>query len=125
MFEEFKDRFQYAIDERGLTKSKVAERLEVSAAFISQICSGVRMPADRTISAFCRLTGCNERWLKFNDGDPFESPTRNEMITAFAADTVNGSDDFRKAFVAMLAKLDADDWKALAEIFQKVTAKEQ
>jgi hypothetical protein len=38
----------------------------------------------------------------------------------FAAQTVKGSDEFRKAMVSMLAQLDAEDWENLAKIYQKV-----
>ena len=40
----------------------------------------------------------------------------------FAVQTVKGSDEFRKAFVAMMAKLDSEDWQNLARIFEKLNA---
>lgn len=122
MLTEFKDRFLYIIEQRDCSKSKAADRLGVSAAYISQICSGVRIPSDRTISDICREFACNEIWLRTGEGEPFQKETRNELIMRFATQTIQGSDDFRKAFVSMLAKLDAEDWEKLAAIFQKMTA---
>lgn len=122
MFTEFKERFLYIIEQRECSKSKAADRLGVSAAYISQICSGARVPSDRTISDICREFSCNEVWLRTGEGEPFQKETRNEEIMRFAAQTVQGTDEFRKAFVSMLSKLDAEDWENLAAIFQKMTA---
>ena len=38
----------------------------------------------------------------------------------FAVQTIKGSDEFRKQFVSMLAKLDVEDWEALAKIYNKM-----
>ena len=39
----------------------------------------------------------------------------------FAVQTVKGSDEFRKALVSMLAKLDPEDWENLSKIYAKIT----
>lgn len=119
---EFKDRFVYVIEKKGYSKSKAADILGVSPAFISQICSGARVPSDRTIADICREFGVNEVWLRTGEGDPFQEESRNEQIMRFAAQTIKGSDEFRKAMVSMLAQLDAEDWENLAKIYQKVAA---
>ena len=64
----------------------------------------------------------NEIWLRTGEGEPFEEESRTDEIMRFAAQTIKGSDEFRKAMVSMLAKLDADDWENLAKIYAKVTA---
>ena len=117
-----KDRISFVIKEKRVTKSEFAKRLGVSAAFISQVCSGVSGVSDRTISDICREFNVNEVWLRTGEGEPFEEETREESIMRFAAQTIKGSNEFRKAMVSMLAQLDADDWENLAKIYAKVTA---
>ena len=117
---EFKDRLAQVINESGCNKTKFAERLNISQAFLSQMCSGIRSPSDRTISDICREFGVNEVWLRTGDGKPFQEETRQEQIMRFAAQTVKGSDEFRKAFVSMLAKMDADDWGNLEKLFDNL-----
>lgn len=116
-----KERIEYVVKHSGLTKAAFAKKLSVSAPYITMICSGSAQPSDRTISDICREFGCNEIWLRTGEGEPFQQETRQEAILRFATQTVKGSDDFRKSYVHMLAQLDAEDWKALSRIFQKLT----
>lgn len=116
-----KDRINRIVEQSGLTKTAFAKRINVSQGLISQICNGTTNPSDRTIADICREFGCNEVWLRTGDGEPFQEETRQEQIMRFAAQTVNGSDEFKKAFVSMLAKLDAEDWETLAKLFNKLS----
>ena len=116
-----KDRINRIVEQSGLTKTAFAKRINVSQGLISQICNGTTNPSDRTIADICREFGCNEVWLRTGDGEPFQEETRQEQIMRFAAQTVNGSDEFKKAFVSMLAKLDAEDWETLAKLFNRLS----
>ena len=115
-----KNRINFLIQTLNISKAKFSERLNISQAFVSQLCSGVREPSDRTIVDICREFGCDEVWLRTGEGEPFRQETRQEAIMRFAVQTVKGSDEFRKAFVAMMAKLDPEDWQNLARIFEKL-----
>ena len=117
-----KDRINFLIKELNISKAKFAERLNISQGFTSQLCSGVREPSDRTITDICREFGCDEIWLRTGEGEPFRQLTREEDIMRFAVQTVKGSDGFRKAFVAMMAKLEPEDWQNLARIYEKLAA---
>ena len=105
-----------------LTQAEFGERIGVKGNTITGYETGLRSPSDAVIVSICREFGCNEIWLRTGDGDPFQEETRNEQIMRFATQTIQGSDEFRKAFVSMLSKLDAEDWEKLAAIFQKMTA---
>lgn len=115
-----KDRIEFVIKSASIKKVDFAKRLNISQAFVSQMCSGVAKPSDRTITDICREFGCNEVWLRTGEGEPFQEENRQEQIMRFAVQTVKGSDEFRKAFVSMLAKLDAEDWDNLAKIYAKL-----
>ena len=117
-----KDRINFIIQELNISKSKFAERLNVSQAFVSQLTSGAREPSDRTISDICREFGVNEVWLRTGEGEPFRETTCAETIMRFAAQTARGSDEFKKALVSMLAKLDPEDWENLSKIYAKLSA---
>lgn len=116
-----KDRIELVIKNANIKKVDFAKRLNISQAFVSQMCSGVAKPSDRTITDICREFGCNEVWLRTGEGEPYREESRQEQIMRFAVQTVKGSDEFRKAFVSMLAKLDPEDWENLAKIFDKLT----
>ena len=107
---------------RGITLSQkdFAGKIGLSENYIWMIENGDRVPSERTISDICREFGVNEVWLRTGDGEPFQQESREEQIMRFAAQTVKGSDEFRKAFVSMLAKMDADDWENLGKLFAKL-----
>lgn len=115
-----KDRINLIIEKLDISKTRFAEKLNVSPAFVSQICSGAREPSDRTIADICREFGVNEVWLRTGEGEPFLELTKEEEIMRFAVRTVKGSDEFRKAFVSMLAKLEPEDWENLSRIYSKL-----
>lgn len=116
-----KDRIEHVIKSSNIKKVDFAKRLNLSQAFVSQMCSGVAKPSDRTIQDICREFGCNEVWLRTGKGDPFKERTLEETIMRFAVQTNKGSDDFRKAYVAMLANLSDDGWKGLQEMYDKLS----
>ncbi len=105
-----------------LTQAEFASRISISQQYLSQICNGKKTPSDRTISDICREFGVDEIWLRTGEGEPFRQESRDEEIMRFAAQTIQGSDEFKKALVSMLAKLDPEDWENLAKIYAKAAA---
>lgn len=103
-----------------LTKTDFAKRLGISQPYLSQICAGQKTPSDRTIADICREFGCDEVWLRTGEGEPFRQETRQEQIMRFAVQTVKGSNEFRKALVAMLATLDDSEWAGLEQLLDKL-----
>ena len=103
-----------------LTKTDFAKRLGISQPYLSQICAGQKTPSDRTITDICREFGCDEIWLRTGEGEPFRQETRQEQIMRFAVQTVKGSNEFRKALVAMLATLEDSEWDGLEKLLDKL-----
>lgn len=110
-----KNRISYIVEQSDLTKTAFGKRINVSQGLVSQMCNGTTNPSDRTIQDICREFGVNEVWLRTGEGEPFKERTLEETIMRFAVQINKGSDDFRKAYVAMLAKLSDDGWKGLQE----------
>ena len=115
-----KDRIEFVIKKSNIKKVDFAKRLNISQAFVSQMCSGIAKPSDRTIQDICREFGCDEVWLRTGEGEPFRQETRQEQIMRFAVQTVKGSSEFRKALVAMLATLDDSEWDGLEQLLDKL-----
>ena len=117
---DMKDRISFLIAEKKISKTEFAKTIKVSQGFVSQLCSGTSSPSDRTIELICQQYGCDEVWLRTGEGEPFREQTKEEQIMRFAVQTVKGSDEFRKSFVSMLAKLDPEDWENLSKIYAKL-----
>lgn len=104
----------------GLTKTEFGKRINISQSMTSRICAGDANPSDRTISDICREFGVNEVWLRTGEGEPFQPRTRQEEIMRFAVQTYKSPNEFRKALVSLLARLDPEDWDALERIADKL-----
>ena len=64
-----KDRIEFIIKSANIKKVDFAKRLNISQAFVSQMCSGVAMASDRTIQDICREFSVNPEWLRTGEGD--------------------------------------------------------
>lgn len=82
---ELNERISLLIDTLGMRKTAFADRLNVSQAFISQICSGAKQPSDRTIADICREFRVNYLWLTEGKGDMFNS-TPESVVDELAED---------------------------------------
>ena len=114
-------RINEIVSKSGLTKTDFAKKLGISQPFLSQICAGVKTPSDRTIADICREFDCNEVWLRTGEGEPFRERSQEETIMRFAVQINKGSDEFRKAYVAMLANLSDEGWAGLQEMYTKLS----
>lgn len=63
------ERILMILDKFHLKKVDFAKRLKISQPFVSELCSGAKMPSDRTISDICAEFHINEHWLRTGEGD--------------------------------------------------------
>ena len=115
------ERISFILKDSKLNQTQFAERIGISQQYLSQLCNGKKIPSDRTIGDIAREFNCNEVWLQTGKGDPRKDRTLEETIMRFAVQINKGSDDFRKAYVAMLANLSDDGWKGLQEMYDKLS----
>lgn len=114
-----KNRISQIIEDKKIKKIDFAKRLNISQAFVSQMCSGAANPSDRTILDICREFGVNEAWLRRGEGDPYMELSREDKIMQMAGRVTTGSDVFKKNVLYLLSQLDEQDWKNLSDIFDK------
>lgn len=111
------ERISAVIESLGMKKTAFAERLNVSQAFISQLCSGIKQPSDRTISDICREFNVSEEWLRTGAGDMFQPKSRNEELFEFAAKVAEGDPGSIQAqLLAVMARLTDEQWEVLAQV---------
>lgn len=106
------DRIVELIDDLHIKKGEFAEKLQISQAFVSQICSGVRQPSDRTISDICRIFNVRRQWLEEGIGPMRQPETEDdEIVDAVLA----GDNEFVKAVIRGIAKTPGG-WDAIREL---------
>ena len=121
------ERISEIIDALKMSKTAFAEKLNVSQAFISQVCSGAKRPSDRTVSDICSKFNVNEEWLRTGEGSMFVEMTRDEVINQYLGELIKSTDpegDFQKRFVRALAQLSADEWKMIESFVESIKKNE-
>lgn len=117
-------RIEYIRKSAGLTQEQFADKIGLSRNYLWMLESGSRVPSDRTIKDICREFGVDEVWLRTGEGEPFREPEVAAQLAAFLAEITDGdSEDFRKRFVSMLARLRPDQWGLLEEMAKDLAQK--
>ena len=115
------ERISIVINRSRMNKTRFAERLNVSTAYISQICNGARIPSDRTIADICREFNVSEAWLRDGVGDIEVKRTMNQELALMVNDLMTEADEsFRKRFVAALLELPPEFWPELENFLKNL-----
>ncbi len=120
------ERINYLIKSLGMKKTAFAEKLNVSQAFVSQLCSGVKQPSERTIQDICTKFNVNEEWLRTGNGEMFIRLSRNDEISKFVGKLMKEEEDsFKNRLIAGLAALDDTGWDVLETFLNSIQPKEK
>ena len=117
--EHLSERIVELIKTLGIKKTIFARTLNVSQAFVSQLCSGERIPSDRTIADICREFDVSEEWLRTGRGPMFVEKSRDEELAEFFGHVL-ARDDFKQRLLAALSRLDESEWTMLEQVARKL-----
>lgn len=109
-------RISSLIENLQIKKRDFAKTIKVSAPFVSELCSGAKLPSDRTISDICREFNVNEDWLRTGEGEMFIQRSRHEELAAFFGDVLSGQTDFRFRLISALSRMTTEQWEALEQV---------
>lgn len=105
----------------NLTQQEFADRIGVSRGALANYEVNRNEPIDAVISLICREFNINEHWLRTGEGEMTRPVNRDAEIASFMGDVMRGeSADFRRRLVAVLAKLDTDEWALLEKMALKL-----
>ncbi len=123
--EALNERINTLISTLGIRKTAVADRLNVSQAFVSQLCTGKTNPSDRTISDICREFNVNEEWLRTGEGEMFKPKSRNEELQEFLLRSVDDPSGIQVKLLSVMARLSTDQWELLRDIALQIAEEVQ
>lgn len=123
--EALNERINTLISTLGIRKTAVADRLNVSQAFVSQLCTGKTNPSDRTISDICREFNVNEEWLRIGEGEMFKPKSRNEELQEFLLRSVDDPSGIQVKLLSVMARLSTDQWELLRDIALQIAEEVQ
>lgn len=115
------DRIALLIKDLGITRSSFADRIRVSRPFVSELCSGVKQPSDRTIADIAREFGVSLAWLEDGEGEMYVKRSANEELGLLVTDIMSDADDsFRKRFLSLLMALPPEKWSEIENFVKKL-----
>ena len=104
----------------GLTQQEFADRIGVKRGAIANYEIG-RNASDTAVALICREFGVSEHWLRTGEGEMFRQVSRSDELAAFMGDILSGEHpDFRARLVAVLARLNTEEWKLLESMALKL-----
>lgn len=115
------ERISLLIKELGTTKTAFAEKLNVSQAFVSQMCSGVKQPSDRTIADICREFGVSEEWLRTGQGEMFIQISPDEELDYILGQIGAGADDTIVRIIRAYWNLDEKEKAAIRKLIDNLS----
>ena len=125
---EISERLSAVVAASGLTKTAFAAKINVGQSHVSQLCSGAKVPSDRTIADICREFNVDETWLRTGEGEMFRQKGREEELAAFMGQLLNDRpDSFRSRLLTVLLRFDPEgpEWKILENIFEAIKKEAQ
>ena len=115
------ERIKQLRKELGLTQVQFGKRIGVQGNTITNYETNIRKPSATIILSICREFDVNETWLRTGEGEMFVKKSRDLEIAAFMADILKGKPDFRRRFIAVLARMSVDEWELLEQKIQELS----
>jgi len=100
-----------------LTQQKFADKIGVKQNTIAQYEMGRNTPIDSIVSLICREFNVNEKWLRYGEGDMFNSSDDEYIATIDRI--MAGENEFAKNVFKTFAMFDDADWNALNKMIEK------
>ena len=100
----------------GISQEEFGKRLGVTRGAITNIELNKVEPKPLFVDLICREFNVNEDWIK-NGAEPmFLQRSRNEELSAFFGDLLNGEPDFKHRLISVMSRLSVDQWQMLADM---------
>ena len=116
------ERISFLIKDQGLTQSKFADRIHLTQAHVSRICSGTYVPTERTISDICREFNVSLAWLEDGEGEMYVQRSENERMAMLFNDVLAEADEStRKRGIAAALEMPPEFWDTILEYAKKIT----
>ena len=120
--ETINERIAFLISDLGISKTKFAERLNISPSFVTRICAGDKIPSYRTSSDICREFNVSLAWLEDGEGEMYVQRSENERMALMFTDVLAEADEStRKRGIAAALEMPPEFWDNILEYAKKIT----
>lgn len=109
----------------GITQQEFADRLHIKRGAVANYEVG-RNASDTVVAMICREFNVNDRWLRTGEGEMFMELSVEDEIAAFMGDILKYEEpNFRRRFIAALARLDDTGWDVLEKFISDFNAQKE
>ena len=109
------------LNHKALTLDQFGERIGLKKSALSLLENGKSNITDQTVISICREFGVSEDWLRTGNGNPYITLTREEALANMIKKAqAEPAGSVKNRVFSMMAKLDEDDWEAIARIAEKI-----
>lgn len=116
-----KDRIRKIRLDNEMQQSSFAQRIGVTAQYLSLLENGARKPSTVVQNAICREFGINPVWLETGEGDM--KPPRKVSLEQEINDIMRGEDPVVAKMLAALAAMPPEWWHAFHDKLMEYTEK--
>lgn len=110
----------------GLSQDEFGKKLGVTRGAITNIELNKVEPKPLFVSLICQTFNVNDRWLRTGEGEMFMELSVEDEIAAFMGDILkNEKSNFRRRFIAALARLDDTGWDVLEKFISDFNAQKE
>ena len=121
--ETINDRIAWCIKDAGIKKAEFARLLNLSQAFISELCSGKNNPSDRTIADICREFNISELWLRTGEGEPHIQRDEDEEFLEVMEQIHMSDDELIKRIIKAYWFMEDNEKAAIRKLIDGFTKK--
>lgn len=100
----------------GISQEEFGKRLGVTRGAITNIELNKVEPKPLFVDLICREFNVNKDWLRNGTEPMFLQRSRNEELSAFFGDVLNGEPDFKHRLISVMSRLSVDQWQMLADM---------
>lgn len=109
-----------------MTQQEFADHLHIKRGAVANYEVGRNEPIDAVIGLICQTFSVNDRWLRTGEGEMFLQRSTEDEIAAFMGDILKDEEpNFRREFIAALARMDDAGWEALGKFLNDFNAKKE
>lgn len=118
------NRIKSIIKDANISRTDFAKRIEVSQAFVSQMCSGAYKPSARTIAIICREFNIRREWLENGEGPMHLPQPEQDMsyIDILMQDCRSPFPDLVRAILIAYDRASPAGKQAISDYIQQVKA---
>ena len=120
----FAERLELARKEKGITQKWLSEQIRITDAYMSQMSTGKRIPAERTMQDLADALGVNYEWLANGNGPKKPDLSREEEIAEVVATILKEEPGSTKErIIKIIASLTYEEMQVIEKIIDQLTNK--